>query len=166
MKEIKTLLFMALFISLQCNATDRYEASSPILTDTPSANSQQILPGVEGHSPPIVFDAVLHNREEILSMLRQAEKLAITPNPSDRPEKIALILHGPEVELFRISQYQQNREIIDLAAKLDAFNVVDVKMCSTMLGHRNIKESDIPAFIDIVPYGPDEVQKLVRKGYI
>jgi intracellular sulfur oxidation DsrE/DsrF family protein len=166
LNTFKTTFFTLVFISLQCQASGGNLSYFPVLTDTPVNNNQSLAPGDEGQSSPVVYDVVLHEREEILSLLRQAEKLAMTPNPLNRPEKIELILHGPEVEYFRISQYQENREIVDLAAKLDAFNVVDVKMCSTMLRHRNIKDTDIPAFVDIVPYGPDEVQNLVGKGYI
>jgi len=55
---------------------------------------------------------------------------------------------------------------VDLAAKLDAFNVIDVKMCNTMMNQLSVDKQEIPAFIEVVPYGPDEVEKLQEKGFI
>ncbi|MBI3571304.1 MAG: hypothetical protein HY082_09395 [Gammaproteobacteria bacterium] len=41
-----------------------------------------------------------------------------------------------------------------------------VKMCRTEMKILGIKEEDIPAFIELVPYGPDEEKRLLRNGYI
>jgi len=101
-----------------------------------------------------------------LSMLKRAEILASMPNSAERPRAISLVLHGPEIEHFRISQYMNNQDIVDLAAKLDAFNVIDIKMCNTMMGRLSVDKQEIPAFIEIVPYGPGEVEALVEKGFI
>ena len=90
----------------------------------------------------------------------------MTPNPAERPRQIALILHGPEIEHFRISSYGENREIVDLAAKLDAFNVIDIKMCNTAMDQLEVNRQEVPAFIEIVPYGPKEVERLQRKGFL
>ncbi|MCW8963580.1 MAG: hypothetical protein OQL16_07265 [Gammaproteobacteria bacterium] len=140
---------------------------APILSDSPVHNSQDNpKAGEPGENQPIVIDVVLHDRDSILNMLRRAETLAMTPNPAARPRQIALVLHGPEIEHFRISKYEGNQDIVDLAAKLDAFNVIDVKMCNTMMNQLSVDKQEIPAFIEIVPYGPDEVERLQEKGFI
>ena len=62
--------------------------------------------------------------------------------------------------------YSRFRNIVDKAAELDADGVIDVKMCKTQMEELGIKDNEVPAYIDIVPYGPDEVKTLIKKGYI
>ena len=90
----------------------------------------------------------------------------MTPNSAERPRQIALVLHGQEIEHFRISNYSDNQDIVDLAAKLDAFNIIDVKMCGTMMNALDVDKQDIPAFIEIVPFGPAEVDRLEQEGFL
>jgi intracellular sulfur oxidation DsrE/DsrF family protein len=44
--------------------------------------------------------------------------------------------------------------------------VVDVRICQTMIGMRGIEQTDIPSFIEQVPYGPGEVERLKQQGYV
>jgi intracellular sulfur oxidation DsrE/DsrF family protein len=145
---------------------DRFEKLTPILSDSHADSHGNPVPGEPGDSQPIVIDVVLHDRKAILNMLQRAETLAMTPNPAERPRQIALVLHGQEIENFRIKNYSDNRDIVDLAAKLDAFNVIDVRMCNTMMNLLNVEKQEIPAFIEIVPYGPAEVDRLEQQGFI
>jgi len=55
---------------------------------------------------------------------------------------------------------------VDEAARLDAFDVVDIRICQTMMEARGIGPDDIPSFIEQVPYGPGEVERLVEDGYL
>jgi len=121
------VLFLLMSISTSVLA-DRFEKLSPILSDSPVDSPDKLQPGDPGNSQPVVIDVVLHDRDAILNMLQRAETLAMTPNPVERPRQIALVLHGQEIENFRIKNYSDNRDIVDLAAKLDAFNVIDIKM--------------------------------------
>jgi len=42
---------------------------------------------------------------------------------------------------------------VDPAARVDASDIVDVKICHTMMNIKGIARDDIPAFIDRVPDG-------------
>ena len=108
----------------------------------------------------------MHTIEELGVLLERAEQLAMKPRPGGGDASVVLVLHGPEVEFFSIRNYDQYKEIVDLAARLDAFDVVDVKVCQTMMGEYGIGPEDIPSFIEQVPYGPDEIERLVREGYV
>jgi intracellular sulfur oxidation DsrE/DsrF family protein len=153
-----------MFCCHQLSAAEIIHGMTPIMSDTPVQRASK--PGEPGEHQPVVIDVVLHNKDDILKMLRRAESLAMTPNPAERPRQIALVLHGPEIEYFRISSYEDNREIVDLAAKLDAFNVIDIKMCNTAMGQFEVNKQEVPAFIEIVPYGPKEVERLQGKGFL
>ena len=113
-----------------------------------------------------VLDVSVHSLDELRVLLERAEELAMRPQPPGEKAGIVLVLHGPEVEFFAISNYPRYKEIVDRAARLDAFDVVDVKICRTMMEKLGVEQADIPAFIEQVPYGPGEVERLVREGYV
>ncbi|GMQ97160.1 MAG: hypothetical protein BMS9Abin15_0858 [Gammaproteobacteria bacterium] len=131
------------------------EISNQNLSETENADTENL-----------VFDITAHSVEELRAILRRAEKLVDAPQPSIIPPRIALVLHGPEVTYFDIRNYDQYKDVVDLAARLDAFNLIDVKMCLTMMGAAGMKPEDVPAFIELVPYGPDEVERLKDEGYV
>ena len=158
-------LVCLLFASCSPILAENFSGYAPVLSDGPG-EYKSINPGDPGTSKPVVIDVVLHDKAEILKMLRRAESLATTPNSADRPRQIALVLHGPEIEHFKINNYRENQEIVDLAAKLDAFNVIDIKMCNTMMNQLNVEQEEVPAFIEIVPYGPGEVDRLHGEGFL
>ncbi|OGI52816.1 MAG: hypothetical protein A2809_02035 [Candidatus Muproteobacteria bacterium RIFCSPHIGHO2_01_FULL_61_200] len=79
---------------------------------------------------------------------------------------IALVLHGPEIEIFAKRNYSRFQRTVDQAARLDAEHIIEIKMCRTEMRNRGIKEEDVPAFIEFVPYGPDEEERLRREGYV
>jgi len=117
-------------------------------------------------APRQLFHVTLHTPAEIEGMLARAEQLAKTRPAKDPRAGIALVLHGPEVELFARRNYSRYRHIVDLAARLDAAGVIEVKMCRSEMRARHIGERDVPDFIEVVPYGPDEEQRLLRNGYV
>lgn len=113
-----------------------------------------------------LFRVTLHTPMEIEGLLARAEQLARNIRPVDRGAGIALVLHGPEVEIFARKNYTKYRHIVDRAARLSAEGVVEIKMCRTEMGSRAIRDEDVPKFIEFVPYGPDEEDRLQRRGYV
>ena len=76
---------------------------------------------------------------------------------------VAFVLHGPEAEVFFSSRYQSNRALVDLAAKLTAFEVVDIKVCKTWIGGEDLDESQLLPFVGTVPFGPEEERRLLEE---
>ena len=113
-----------------------------------------------------VLDISVHTIEGLRVLFDRAEQLAMRPQAQGVDDSIVLILHGPEVEFFSIKNYDKYKDIVDQAARLDAFDVVDVKICQSMMGLRGVERDDIPAFIEQVPVGPVEVEQLVQEGYV
>ena len=113
-----------------------------------------------------VLDISVHTLEELKVLLDRAEELAMRPQAHGAEASVVLVLHGPEVEFFSIRNYEKYKDIVDQAARLDAFDIVDVKICQTMLDIQGIERDDIPAFIEQVPRGPDEVERLRQQGYV
>ncbi|MDH5190046.1 MAG: DsrE family protein [Gammaproteobacteria bacterium] len=113
----------------------------------------------------VIYDITLHKPEEIRALLERIEKTSKAPRPKQSHPPIALVLHGPEVDIFTIKNYPRYQDIVDKAARLDALGQIEVKMCRTKMGEHNLTEQDIPAFIETVPFGPDEAARLEEKGY-
>ena len=130
------------------------------LPDVEITSEVEALPG------KAVLDVSVHTIEGLKVLFDRAEQLAMTPRPGGEDASVILVLHGPEVDFFSIKNYDKYKDIVDQAARLDAFDVVDVRICQTMIGVRGIERSDIPSFIEQVPYGPGEVERLKQEGYV
>ena len=158
------LVAVAVYMS-QTDAPQVTVVSPEIAADEPATAVETPAP-VDGVPDKIVLDVSVHTIEGLRVLFDRAEKLAMTPRPKGENATLVLVLHGPEVEYFSISNYDRYKDIVDQAARLDAFDVVDVRICQTMIGARGIERTDIPSFIEQVPYGPGEVERLRQEGYV
>lgn len=105
-----------------------------------------------------------HTPDELNGILKRAQlwadKFETYPE-----EPIAIVLHGAEANVFVKSNYKMYKPLVDLAAKLDAFNVVDVRICERWMGNNNVQKGELPPFVETVPYGPAEKGRLIKAGY-
>jgi len=138
--------------------------SGPVVDDT--AARSESFSGEADVPLRAVLDISVHTLEELRVLLDRAEEVAMRPQAQGEEASVVLVLHGPEVEFFSIRNYAKYKDIVDQAARLDAFDVVDVKICQTMLDMQGIERNDIPSFIEQVPLGPDEVERLRQQGYV
>ena len=115
-------------------------------------------------SPRYIARIELHTADELMGSLRRAEMLqqeGAFKVGVDAP--IAFVLHGPEAESLFVSHYADNKTLVNLAARLTAFKVVDIKVCETWMGSRALDSSQLPPFIGTVPYGPAEEKRLLKQ---
>lgn len=87
---------------------------------------------------------------------------------ADEPqaEPVIIVLHGPEALPFIRRNYPANREIVDRAARLRAFERVELRMCETWMRSNGFDRDDLLPFVDTVPLAPAEVERLERDGYL
>ncbi|MCG8668849.1 MAG: hypothetical protein MI867_05505 [Pseudomonadales bacterium] len=107
-----------------------------------------------------------HSKSEIETLMDRAEAVVTKVLAGEKVEPIQFVLHGEEVRLFFRSNYSDNKMLIDRAARLDAFNVVDIKICETWMHIHEEPLSELYPFIETVPLGPREEKRLVDQGYI
>lgn len=113
------------------------------------------------------FDVYGHTAEEITALLRRAQATHDElPEAEQDSITIALVLHGPDIKFFTADNYAQYRELVDLAASLDAQGYVDLKICSQSVSSRGLDAAQFPRFIEFVAYGPDEIDRLKSQGYV
>ena len=113
-----------------------------------------------------LFDVSNHSLEELEALLERAQEISQVTPVENNDLEIVMILHGPDIDWFTQDRYEENRKLIELAEKLDEFEVIDMKVCETAMNSRGVKREDIPAFIESVPYAPDEIRRLLQEGYI
>jgi intracellular sulfur oxidation DsrE/DsrF family protein len=126
----------------------------------------RVQPNPELLATRFVYDIVLHEPEQIRELLSRVEQLAGRVAVREDDPGIALVLHGPEVGLFARENYARYKDLVDRAAALDAQGVIEIKVCATRMRQLGFSEEDMPPFAEIVPFGPAEVDRLVRRGYV
>ncbi|WP_317933389.1 DsrE family protein [Halioxenophilus sp. WMMB6] len=115
---------------------------------------QHWLAGVNSDSPA-----------ELEQLLLKIEQLFAMESEIGEYEPVVMVLHGPEVAIFLRSNYQQNKHLVDLAARLTAFNIVDIRVCETRLADLGEPREGLVPFVDTVPFGPAEINRLLNEEH-
>lgn len=119
----------------------------------------------EPKSEGYVFSVTVNSAEQLDVVLDRAEDLRELFDP-DQHGRIAIVLHGAEIQLFQKRNYSLNQSVVDRARLLDADNIIDIKACQTMMRTLDIDQNELPSFIEQVPFGPAEVERLQqREGF-
>ncbi len=112
-----------------------------------------------------LYDISEHSIEELQSLLQRAEEITQAGQEELEDLEIVMILHGPDINWFTLENYNDNRELVDLAKRLDALDIIDLKVCETTMENMEIDPNQIPTFIEPVPYAPNEIKRLSDDGY-
>ncbi len=114
-----------------------------------------------------LFDVDRHSPQEIHAMLERAQHIQRETAPEERDRTaFTMVIHGPDVEIFADDTRPQNRAVVELAARLEHEHWIDFKVCERSLTSREIGAEQFPEFIEIVPYGPDETERLKALGAV
>jgi intracellular sulfur oxidation DsrE/DsrF family protein len=95
-------------------------------------------------------------------VLDRAEDLRALFDP-EQHSRIAIVLHGDELQLFQKRNYSSNQSVVERARLLDEDNIIDIKACQTMMRILDIEQDELPSFIEQVPYAPAEIERLQRE---
>ena len=138
-------------------------------TNVPASQSQlTIAPALDTDSATnYFFDVHGHSVEEIMALLNHAKDI-YDETISDQQEamRIVMVLHGPDVQFFANENYAQYKPLVDLAARVDAFGFIDLKVCAASVRGQGLQTESFPPFIEFVDYGPAEVNRLKSAGYV
>jgi len=130
--------------------------------------AQDLTPEVSPENPYYVAAIELHTTAELHAVLERADQLLVQGlAPQSVPASVTFILHGPEVISLLRQNYLQNKPTVDLAARLSALGVVEIKACKTWMGGTAVAVEDLQPFVGIVDYGPGEIRRLIdEEGYL
>ena len=126
---------------------------------------ESVVKEQEASMQKLQADIALHTLSELKQLLEQAEEIANGKSQYNTDEPIAVVLHGEEIKAFVRSNYRSNKALVDLAARLDAFNIIEVKVCKRWMGANGIMENQLPPFVESVPFGAGERDRLQKAGY-
>lgn len=111
-----------------------------------------------------LIDIELHTVAELSLALQSVEThLHKRPSSSGSLTPVVFVLHGPEAKGLLLSKYHKNQSVMDMAARLSAFELVDIRVCRTWMDGNGVDESDLPPFVTTVPYGPAEIERLLEQ---
>lgn len=123
--------------------------------------SSTLVPG-EAEPPGYVFSVTVQTAQQLDVVLNRAEDLRELFNP-DEHSKIAIVLHGDELQLFQKDGYRLNQSMVERARLLDQDNIIDIKACQTMMRTLQIEQNELPSFIEQVPFAPTEIKRLEKE---
>jgi len=118
----------------------------------------QAEPREEGY----VFSVTVSTPQQLDVVLNRAEDLRELFDP-EQHSRIAIVLHGDELQLFQKQNYSLNQSVVDRARLLDADDIIDIKACQTMMRVLEIEQHELPSFIEQVPFAPAEIERLRRE---
>ncbi len=125
-----------------------------------SARSMLVLG--EAEPPGYVFSVTVQSAQQLDVVLNRAEDLRELFNP-DEHGKIAIVLHGDELQLFQKDGLRLNQSMVERARLLDQDNIIDIKACQTMMRILQIEQNELPSFIEQVPFAPAEIERLEKE---
>jgi intracellular sulfur oxidation DsrE/DsrF family protein len=112
-----------------------------------------------------VFSVTVTSAQQLEVVLDRAEDLRELFDPVEH-SRIAIVLHGDELHLFQEQNYSTNQSVVERARLLDQDNIIDIKACRTMMRTLEIEQSELPSFIEQVPYAPAEIERLqLEEGF-
>jgi uncharacterized protein len=161
-RKLSLLLLLFPMVSLAESVVIQSERSTQLIGNTSVTQSLDEEKPITGK---LQANIALHTLAELQQLLERAESIANGETLYNTEDPIAVVLHGEEINAFLRSNYRTNKPLVDLAARLDAFNVIDVKVCRRWMGANGIMANDLPPFIEPVPFGAGEVQRLKAAGY-
>ncbi len=117
----------------------------------------------ESFPPGFVFSVTVSSAKQLDVVLDRAEDMRELFDP-EQHGRIAIVLHGNELQLFQKDNYSSNQSVVERARMLDQDNIIDIKACQTMMRMLEIEQSELPGFIEQVPYAPAEIERLQKEG--
>ena len=149
-------------------AGSKKPTASALSENTPIPQSRfAAAPAIKTDQQSNYFDVHGHSAEEIMALLNRAKNTyGQLPSELQAVTRIAMVLHGPDVAYFANENYAEYKSLVDLAAEVDAFGFIDLKVCAASARRQGLQTDTFPPFIELVPYGPPEVRRLESDGYV
>ena len=123
-----------------------------------------LLAGSGQGEPRTYLEVSPHGRDDLQALMTTLEGHLEKGLPMTDP--VVVVLHGSEANSFTSAGYRSNRLLVDQAARLSAYRLIDVRMCETWMQANEVAPEDLPAFVKTVRFAPEEIQRLETEGYV
>ncbi len=113
---------------------------------------------------PVYLEVSPLGEEDLVNLFDTLEAARAESIAIDEP--VVIVLHGSEALTFTRQGKAAMSPLVDRAARLKADDLIDLRMCETWMAANGIDKSDLPPFVDTVPYAPEEIRRLLDEGYL
>ena len=101
--------------------------------------------------------------DQIVEALLRVEAYYEQQGFTESHPPVTFVIFGPPVAIFFKTNYSDNKQIVDLAARLTALQVIDVRVCEFSYQAEGLDSKNLLPFVSTVPFGHDEVTRLVEE---
>jgi len=102
-----------------------------------------------------------------VKLILETLETSINENSDHSLPPVVMMLHGEEAHRFVRGNYEDNKDLVDQTAKLAAYGILDVKICETWMRNNNYSATDLFPFVQGVPLGTAEIERLSSdEGYV
>lgn len=112
----------------------------------------------------LLADIRVHSVGELNRVLKRVENLFERGDITSNDSPVIFLLHGEEARSLFIENYSAHKDTVDIAAKLSAFGVAEIKVCETWMGGNGLDKNNLHPFVGSVPYVPEEKRALLKRG--
>ncbi len=111
----------------------------------------------------VVYDVAVADSTALSRVLDRASYLNNLYNADPFGTSIVLVLHGDEIPLFAIENYQKHKELMTRAQSLTVGGTIKFKMCRVAARGHGFAPEEIHGFVEIVPMADAEIVRLQRE---
>lgn len=162
---IIVIAFFHLIYFTACDNQEQHKNKNPTLVTSETLIQKKNNNNFIIENKSYLFDLKGHSLSELEALLERTEEVTMTQSSEYKNLEIVMVIHGPDIEWFTQQNHTNNQKLLDLAARLDADDIIDMKVCETTMKFHGVERKDIPEFIDSVPYAPVEIENRLRDGY-
>jgi len=137
------------------------------LAEVATAHQQGQVPDQEEKSAVrYLADIRVNSVAELQALLYKVENFFQQPSPGTQ-SPVVFLLHGEEARALLKSNYAEHKTVVDLAARLSAFEYVDIRVCETWASKQSLDVRQLQPFIRTVPFAVTEEKRLIQsEGYL
>lgn len=119
------------------------------------------------HAPQkVVYDVAAAGAAELEGVLDRVSFLNTVYHANPFDAAIVVVLHGNEIPLFAIKNYQNNQALMTRVQSLTQAGPIEFRMCAAAARGRGYQPEDIHGFVRMVPMADAELVKLQQaEGY-
>jgi len=151
---MRWLFLLALLPSVFVAQVNQSEAADQLIT-ADSKTVSGYLARINLDKADQVYEAL--QRAEAYFQKKQQSNSKLSP----AVPPIAFVIYGPDVGIFFKENYSDFKPIVDLAARLSALEVIDIKVCQVSYEREGLDKSTLFPFVTTVPFGPAEISRLL-----
>ena len=152
---MRWLFLLALLPSVFVAQVNQSEAADQLIT-ADSKTVSGYLARINLDKADQVYEAL--QRAEAYFQKKQQSNSKLSP----AVPPIAFVIYGPDVGIFFKQNYTDFKPIVDLAARLSALEVIDIKVCQVSYEREGLDKSTLFPFVTTVPFGPEEISRLLE----